>query len=143
MITIKEEPPYVYYRGATFTVEWYVDPARRMKAKDYYEALSKDQQERLYYLVKYFAESPIGTRLPTTLYNLENAEHKIYAFKPKSHRFFNFVTFDRKVIILDAYRKHSQKMEKKDLHLLSTAIEARRSYLKRVKEGIYYEGLSQ
>ncbi len=85
------------------------------------------------------ADSPIGTRLPKTLYNLEDAEHKIYAFKPKDHRFFNFVTVGRKIIIIDAYRKHSQQMTKKDINLLRTVITCKEDYLNRVKGGNYYE----
>ena len=46
------------------------------------------------------------------------------------------------MIIIDAFRKHSQKMDKKDLNLLKAAMRARNAYLDRVKEGIYYEGLA-
>jgi hypothetical protein len=139
MITIKQDPEYLYYDGATFTVEWYMDEGGRMKAKDYYDALSEDEQNRLNYIVRYFADNPIGIRLPKTLYNLEDAENKIYAFKPKDHRFFNFMTAGKKVIIVDAYRKHSQQMGKKDLNLLRSAVQAKNDYLNRVKAGTYYE----
>jgi len=113
-----------------------------MRAKEYYDALPEDEQDRLDYIVRYLADSPIGTWLSKTLYNLEDAEHKIYAFKPKDHRFFNFMTFGRKVIIVDAYRKHSQQMDKKDRNLLKAAVRARNSYLHRVEEGTYYERLA-
>jgi hypothetical protein len=139
MITIKQNPQYLYYAGSTFTVEWYMNEAGEMKACEYYESLSKDEQKRLYYIVRYFADSPLGTHLPKTLYNLEDAENKIYAFKPKDYRFFNFMTAGKKVIIVDGYRKHSQKMGKKDLHLLDAVVQAKNSYLKRAEEGTYYE----
>src|SRR5262245_61551897 len=133
MSTINEAPPNVYYVGATFVVEWYVEETGRMKAKEYYTGLSKEEQTRLDHIVKYFADSPLGTRLPKTLYNLEDAENKIYAFKPKDHRFFNFMTAGKKVIILDAYRKHSQQMTKKDFDLLKTVVQAKNDYHYRVK----------
>src|SRR5579863_10245143 len=100
MIILEGRPKYLYYAGPTFTVEWYMDPKGRMKAKEYYEALSEDDQERFDELVKYMADSPIGTRLPKNLYNEEDAAHKIYAFKPRAHRFFNFMTIGRKIIIV-------------------------------------------
>jgi len=142
MSTLEEDRKYIYYVGSTFTVEWYVDEPGRMQAKEYYDALSKDEQNRLDYVVRYFADSPIGTWLSKTLYNLEDAEHKIYAFKPKDHRFFNFMAFGRKVVIVNAYRKHSRQMSKKDLNLLKTAIRERNSYQHRIEEGTYYERLA-
>ena len=139
MITLKGVPRYVFYSGSTFTVEWYMDPAGRMIAKEYYDTLSEEEQKRLDDLVAYIANSPIGTRLPKNLYNEEDAANKIYAFKPKDQRFFNFMTIGKKIIIVDAYRKHSQQMTKKDLNLLKTVIVARNDYLSRTKAGTYYE----
>ena len=130
---------YVYYQGATFTVEWYQDASGHMKAKKYYEGLPREEQKRLDDIVAYLADSPLGTRLPKTLYNEEDSENKIYAFKPKDHRFFNFVTVGKKIIIIDAYRKHSQQMTRKDINLLKTVIASRNDYLVRVKGGNYYE----
>lgn len=130
---------YLYYQGVTFTVEWYMDPSGRMKAKKYYEGLSHEEQKRLDDIVAYFADSPSGTRLPKTLYNEEDAENQIYAFKPRDHRFFNFLTVGKKIIIVNAYRKQSQQMTKKDIALLKTVIAAKHDYLSRVKGGTYYE----
>ena len=139
MITITKDPVYLFYSGATFTIEWYFDEAGKMKAKEYYENLSDEDKNRLRYIVKHFADSPIGTRLPGKLYKLEDADNKIYAFKPGDFRFFNFMTEGRKIIIIDAYRKHSQQMAKKDLNQLKTVIETKGNYLYRIKAGTYYE----
>ena len=139
MITLKRGPEYLFYEGTTFTVEWYRDERGLMKAKRYYEALSPEERKRLDDVVAYFADSPLGTRLPKTLYNEEDAANKIYAFKPQAHRFFNFMTMGSKIIIMDAYRKHSQQMTKKDLRLLKMVIAAKEDYLRRVKAGTYYE----
>lgn len=49
------------------------------------------------------------------------------------------MTIGKKIIIVDAFRKHSQEMTKKDLNLLKTAILAKISYLERIEEGTYYE----
>jgi superfamily II DNA or RNA helicase len=139
MSTIKDAPDYLFYMGSTFTVEWYRNPAGRMPTKDYYEELSEEEQKRLDDLVARLADSPIGRRLPKTLYNEEDSQNKIYALKAKEHRFFNFMTLGRKIIILGAYRKHSQQMNKKDLRLLHGAIRARTDYVFRMQEGSYYE----
>ena len=48
------------------------------------------------------------------------------------------MTMGRKIIIVDAYRKHSQHMTKKDLNLLKTVIAAKDDYLHRAKMGSYY-----
>ncbi len=141
MITIIEEDrPYLFYVGETFTVEWYFDEQGRMKAKEYYtDQLSQDEKDRLRSIVEHTADSPLGTFLPKSLYNLEDPENKIYAFKPTDYRFFNFMAIGKKIIIVGAYRKHSQQMGKKDLNLLRTAIKARQNYFDRIQGGTYYE----
>src|SRR5665213_3439175 len=115
-----------------------MDAVGRMSDIEYYDGLSDEEQKRLDDLVVYFADSPMGTRMPKNLYNEEDAANKIYAFKPKDHRFFNFMTIGKKIIIVDAYRKHSQQMTKKDLNLLKTVIVAKNDYLSRTKAGTYY-----
>ncbi len=47
------------------------------------------------------------------------------------------MTVGGKVIVTNAYRKHSQKMTKQDMESLRIAIRSRRDYLSRVKEGSY------
>ena len=116
-----------------------MDPSGRMKAKEYYGVLPLEDQKRLDDLVAYLADAPFGTRLPKSLYNLEDAENQIYAFKPRDHRFFDFMAVGGKIIIVNAYRKHSQQMTRKDTHVLHAAIEARASYFLRVRAGAYYE----
>jgi len=111
-----------------------------MNAKEYYEKLPQEEQKRLDDMVAYIADSPMATRLPKTLYNEEDVENKIYAFKPRDHRFFNFFAIGKKIIVVDAYRKHSQRMTKKDLNFLKTVIASKNDYLRRVKGGTYYEG---
>jgi len=47
MSTLEQDPEYLYYPGSTFTVEWYVDEAGKMKAKEYYDALPEEERDRL------------------------------------------------------------------------------------------------
>ena len=44
-----------------------------------------------------------------------------------------------KVVITNAYHKHSQQMTRADLECLKTAVRYKRDYLRRVGEGTYYE----
>jgi hypothetical protein len=90
-------------------------------------------------IVRYIANKPVGTLFPKTLYRIEDAAHKIYAFKSRNERFFNFMMNDRRIIITNAYRKHSQKMGKTDLDKLKIATAYRADYLHRVANGTYYE----
>jgi hypothetical protein len=53
------------------------------------------------------------------------------------------MTIGRKIIIVNAYRKHSQQMTKKDRNLVTIAMNAKNDYLKRVEEGTYYERVTE
>lgn len=129
----------LYYEGKSFTVEWYYTEDGKLPALDYYSQLMESEQGRLDYMVKYLADNPIGTRLPETMYRVEDRENKIYAFKPGAQRFFNFMTIGKKIILTNAYQKHSQKMTKQDLEKLGMAVRYRMDYQRRLKEGTYYE----
>ena len=110
-----------------------------MPALVYYKELREADQDRLDYMVKYLADNPIGTRLPETMYRIEDRENKIYAFKPGSERFFNFMTVNKKIAITNAYHKHSQKMSRQDLEKLEISVKYRTDYFRRTREGTYYE----
>ena len=90
-------------------------------------------------MIKYLADNPIGTRLPETIYRIEDRENKIYALKAGAERFFNFMTVHKKIVITNAYHKHSQKMTKQDMEKLEISVRFRADYLRRIKEGSYYE----
>ncbi|MFH1259406.1 MAG: hypothetical protein ABII74_06320 [Elusimicrobiota bacterium] len=92
------------------------------------------------YAGQYFtADTRPGTILPKTLYRVEDHENKIYALKPRDERFFNFMTIGAKIIVTNAYHKHSQKMTKQDMEHLRTAVRYKQDYLNRIREGTYYE----
>jgi len=109
-----------------------------MPAYQYYSALSDTDQDRFGYLVEYFCDRPYGVILPKSMYRMEDRSNQIYAFKPRHERFFNFITTESKVIVTNAYHKHSQEMTKVDLEQLKISGRYREDYLKRTKEGTYY-----
>lgn len=129
----------LYYAGKTLMVEWYYTESGRLPALEYYQRMPKNDQERLDHMVRYLADAEFGTLLPQAMYRIEDRRQRIFAFKPGAERFFNFMTVGRKIIVTNAYRKHSQRMTRQDLRILQTAVDFRSDYLRRVKEGSYYE----
>ena len=139
MITYPQPEDVLYYAGHTFRVEWYYTEAGMLPGLEYYLNLDAAEQERLDHMVKYLADALIGTLLPSTMYRIEDRDEKLYAFKPGAHRFFTFMAEGRCVVITNAYRKHSQRMNRPDRQSLRIAADRRIDYLRRVLERTYYE----
>ncbi|MBI4668543.1 MAG: hypothetical protein HY747_05060 [Elusimicrobia bacterium] len=100
--------------------------------------MAEIDQDRLDDMVKYFCDCPRGIMLPKSMYRIEDKENKIYAFKPRSERFFNFTTEGARIIITNAYHKHSNEMTKIDKEQLKIATLYRQDYLRRIQEATYY-----
>jgi len=138
--TMRKYPDnYLIYEGQTYTVEWYYTEQGKIPGYEYFMFMEERAQNRFLYMVKYLADAPPGEYLPKTMYNMEDKEHKIYAFKPADERFFSFMFRGGKIIVTNAYRKDSQQMTKRDKEKLKTSIKYREDYIRRVKEGLYYE----
>jgi hypothetical protein len=137
--TYPDPEEFLYYEGSSFRVEWYYTEGGRLPGLEYYRAMGEAEQERLDCLVRYLADSPLGVRLPTILYRIEDKKNGIYAFKARDERFFNFMAEGGRILITNAYRKHSQKMSSSDLEKLRFAGRCREDFLRRLREGIYYE----
>ena len=127
------------YEGRSFTAEWYYTDVGAMPAFDYYKRMTELDQERFEDIIEYFCDRAYGALLPKTMYRIEDAKNNIYAFKPRAERFFNFTTSGQKVIVTNAYHKHSQQMTKQDLEQLKISARYCDDYFRRIKEGIYYE----
>ena len=127
------------YSGRTFDVEFYVNQQNKMPAYEYYNRLGEDAKRRLLVILGHFADSPFGTILPKSLMNIEDKEAGIYAFKPSIHRFFSCFAKGRKIILLNAFQKHSQKMTKLDREILFGAVLMKEDYERRTLAGKYYE----
>lgn len=125
--------------GRHLTAEWYYTAAGRMPAREHYEALPALDQDRFDDMIRLLCETPPGVLLPKTLYRIEDRAGRIYALKSRDERFFNFTTAGARVIVTNAYRKHSRQMTKADRVGLEVAARCRRDYLRRVGEGSYYE----
>jgi hypothetical protein len=129
---------FLVYSGRSFTAEWYYTTEGNIPAYEYYKIMPDTDQGRFRDMIQHFCDRPFGIMLPKTMYRIEDPQNQIYVFKPRDERFFNFTTEGPKVIITNAYHKHSHKMTKADKEKLKVAARYRADYLQRVKEATYY-----
>ena len=125
--------------GRYFTAEWYYTAEGSMPGHDDYDTLGEIDQDRFDDLIRYLCETRPGSLLPKTIYRIEDHAHRIFALKPRAERFFNFMTAGAKVIVTNAYHRHSQQMTKTDLECLKFAVRSKQDYLRRTAEGASYE----
>ena len=125
---------YVLYRGEKFQVEFYFTGKGEMPAKEYFDATDQRIQVKLLALVKYIANN--GRLFDETKFRLVDRKEKIYEFKPKEERFFNFFWEGKRIIITSAYRKKGRKADQGEV---TRAVHLKRDYEFRMKGGVYYE----
>jgi phage-related protein len=114
----------VIYQGQHFTVEWYYDQKGKSQPYDYFKLTSKAQKRKFLTLAKRIAE--FGKILDTTKFR--NEGNGLYAFKPKPDRFLSFFVKGKKIIVVHAFCKKSDKMPTKEK---TTAIRRMKDYLER------------
>src|SRR5207245_6996577 len=121
----------VAYEGRKFTIEWYYDDRSYSQALEYAEALDEADRKKLAALLMVVGD--IGQLRNKQKFRYEG--DKIYAFKPKPHRFLAFFFAGGKVIITNAFAKKSDKVPpgQKD-----RALKCMKDYQQRVKRGQYY-----
>ena len=125
---------YVLYHGEKFQVEFYFNQKGELPAKEYLDAVDRQVKIKLLALVKYMAEN--GRLFDEGKFRIVDKQEKIYEFKPMAERFFNFFYEGKKIILTNAYRKKSQKVNNREL---ARAIHLKKDYELRVKGGRYYE----
>ena len=125
---------YIFYQGEKLQVEFYFTETGEMPAKEYLEKESLEVKVKLAALVKYIAGH--GGLFNKTKFRKVDSKEKIFEFKPTNHRFFSFFYEGQKIIITNAYRKKTQKVNKRNLEKVRNM---KITYTGRVKEGGYYE----
>ncbi len=125
---------YVFYQGEKFQIEFYFTHKGEIPVKEYLELADDQIKIKLSALVKHMADT--GRLFDERKFRLVDRQEKIYEFKPKEERFFNFFYEGSKIIITNAYRKKGQKVEQREL---AKAINFKMDYEFRVKGGVYYE----
>ena len=122
----------IAYEGKEYIIEWYFNDKGKSESLAYFKDLSGDRQKKFARLLLLLGESG-------KIFNLEKFRYEgdqIYVFKSSPDRFFCFFFDGSKVIITNAYEKKSAKMPVKEKE---KALRAKENYIKRVKEGTYYE----
>ena len=125
---------YIFYRGEKFQVEFYFTQKGDMPAKEYLELVDEQIKSKLSALVKIMADT--GRLFDEEKFRLVNRQEKVYEFKPKEERFFNFFYEGGKIIITNAYRKKGRKVDQRNL---AKAVNFKMDYEFRLKGGVYYE----
>jgi phage-related protein len=124
---------YTIYKGAKFTIEWYVDEKGYSQAYDFFEESSEVEQDKILALFKLMAN--IGKIFDVTKFRNEGEE--IFAFKSNQQdRYLCFFFKGGKIIVTNAFVKKSQKIPPREK---SRALNIKKNYHKRILEGTYYE----
>ncbi len=123
---------FIAFSGQEFLVEWYFDSKGDSESLEYFESLDEDEQVKLLTLFKLIGNT--GAIKNKTKFRSEG--DKIYAFKPKPHRFLCFFFSGKKIIVTNAFHKKTDKLppQEKD-----RALKYKEDYELRVKEESYYE----
>lgn len=120
------------YRGRIFDIEWYCDSSGFSQARDFAEALDDAEKRKLALL--FAALGDLGK-----IQNKEKFRHegdRIFAFKPKPHRFLAFFFEGGKVIVTNAFTKKQDKLPPREK---DKALNRKKDYEKRVIAGTYYD----
>ncbi len=133
-MSLPKREEYIFYKGDKFQVEFYFTGKGLLPVKEHLDLVDNQVKIKLLALVKYIAEH--GRLFDETKFRLIHKNEKIYEFKPKNERFFNFFAQGNKIIITNAYTKKSQKV---DVRELAVAIRLKKDYEFRLQQGVYYE----
>lgn len=123
---------YIAYEGDEFTIEWYYDSKGKSPALEYYQELSQSQKAKLGFLFEMLGD----TGKIRSEEKFRNEGDQIYAFKPMPDRFLCFFYHGGKVIVTNAFEKKQDKMPAKEK---DKALKLKADYIKRNKDGSYYE----
>jgi Phage derived protein Gp49-like (DUF891) len=123
---------FIAYEGKVYRVEWYYDESGYSQAFEYAEALRQSDKSKLAVLLAAIGDAG-------EIHNKEKFRYegdKIFAFKPKPHRFLSFFFAGSKVIITNPFVKKQDKLPSSEKE---RAVNLKRDYEQRVKKGTYYE----
>lgn len=106
-----EKQPLVIYEGECFTIMWGIASNGQCQARDYFESLDVTDRAKAVALFKRMAD--VGKIYNTTKFKQETK--KLYIFKPQPHRFFCFFVKGRRIFIISAYQKQSDKAPPREI----------------------------
>lgn len=128
----KQQLEYIAFEGEKFTIEWYFDSKGKSVSLDYLDSLKDEEQAKLFQLMKLIGNA--GVIKDKTKFR--NEGDKIYAFKPKPHRFLCFFFEGQKIIVTNGFHKKTDKLPSNEKE---KALKIKSDYEARIKRGEYYE----
>jgi len=129
---MKSNKEYIALEGEKFTIEWYFSEDDKSVSLDYYKSLDIKYRAKLLNLFKLISD----TGEIKNKEKFRNEGNSIYTFKPQPYRFLCFFFEGQKIIITNAFYKDTQKLPKNEK---IKALDIKKDYELRIKEGNYYE----
>lgn len=123
---------YIAYKGKIYTIEWYYDESGNSQAHTYLLELDPEMQKKVFYLFKRMGDDGKINDIRKFRYEGD----KIYAFKPQPERFLSFFVTGKTIVVTNAFRKKTDKLPENEK---IKALNYKESYIRRTKEGKYYE----
>jgi phage-related protein len=105
------ESDWLVCNGRCYSIYWGRLPNGQCQALDYYRALDLGERARAMALFDRMAN--VGRIYDLRKFNQETS--KLYAFKPQPHRFFCFFAPGKRIFIVSAYRKQSERAPRREV----------------------------
>jgi phage-related protein len=129
---VNELSDYIAYKGDFYQIEFYFDEKGKSQPRDYVgEKLDREDAKKFIQLLVMMGD----TGQIRNNEKFRNEGDKIYAFKPKPHRFLCFFFDKGKIIITNAFIKKQQKLPASEKE---KALRRKQDYEQRVRKGEYY-----
>ena len=126
--------------GPYRSFEWFWSDDNSMPALDIYESLAPREQNDFLASIIHWGNTPPGQRPLRSRINEESANPLTVAIKAGKHRFTAFREERGSAwIVIGHYLKEGEKRDKTGDRAIARTLEARHLYLKRVRNGTYYE----
>ncbi len=123
---------YIAYDGEAYVIEWYYDDFGHSDVLEYFENMTDVQKRKTLMLFKRMGD--FGRINDITKFRSEG--DKIFAFKPQPDRYLSFFYAGNKIVLTNAFCKKSDKLPESEKE---RAINRKRDYESRLKNGEYYE----
>lgn len=137
---IRSDADLSIHDGLYRSFEWFWAADDTMPALDAYEALQKTNQDDFLSSVRHWGNVEPGKRPAQSRVNQEHADPLIVAVKAAKHRFTAFREESGPTwIVSHHYVKKAERRDNAGDRSVKQSIKSRDDYIKRVKDGTYYE----
>ena len=99
-----------------YRVVYYIDPSGREPVKEYIDSLSKKEQVKIFALIEYLKEQKGYLDEPYSKHIKGKIRELRVGFARNRHRIFYFTFFGKKIILLHAFLKRTEKTPQKEIN---------------------------